>query len=120
VRILDTNLWVFGTLGTSDRAERLLDEIERGETVSAVNAYMIQEALEAFDRTPGLSPSERDEVKTQLLARVTGLQPKDVPTLVLAFQHREREPVVLTNDSGFASFTPDGYNLEEITVEHVE
>ncbi len=114
MKILDTNLWVFGTLGTNCRAERLLDEIERGETVSAINAYMLQEALEAFDRTPGLTAAERDDVKTlfltrlarmtglieapssrdvvdslldqrrsavqtRLLARITDLQPKDVP-----------------------------------------
>ena len=155
MKILDTNLWVFGTLGANDRADRLLDEIERGETDSALNAYMVQEALEAFDRTPGLSPRERDEVKTlfltrltrmtglveapssrdvvdslldqrrsavqtQLVARVTGLQPKDVPVLVLAFRHREREPRVLTNDAGFASFASDAHNLGEITIEHVE
>ena len=155
MKILDTNLWVFGTLGDNDRAERLLDEIERGETESALNAYMVQEALEAFDRTPGLSPRERDEVKTlfltsltrmtglveapssrdvvdslldqrrsavqtQLVARITGIQPKDVPILALAFRHREREPVVLTNDIGFASFAPDTHNLGEITIEHVE
>ncbi|WP_245549681.1 hypothetical protein [Natronococcus occultus] len=58
MKILDTNLWVFGTLGTNDRAERLLDDIERGETVSAINAYMVQEALNAFDRTPGLTARE--------------------------------------------------------------
>jgi len=34
VKILDTNLWVFGTPGTNDRTERLLDDIERGGTVS--------------------------------------------------------------------------------------
>lgn len=155
MKILDTNLWVFGTLGTNGRAERLLDEIERGETVSAISAYMLQEALEAFDRTPGLTAEERDDVKTlfltrltrmtgliealssrdvvdslldqrrsavqtQLLARITELQPKDVPILVLAFKHREREPVLLTNDAAFASFSPDEYNLTEITIEHVE
>jgi len=155
VKLLDTNLWVFGTLGTNTRAERLLDEIERGQTTSAINAYMVQEALEAFDRTPGLSAAERDDVKTlfltrltrmtglieapssrdvvdslldqrrsavqtHLLARITGLQPKDVPILVLAFKHREREPVLLTNDAEFASFSPTEYNLTEITVEHAE
>lgn len=155
MKLLDTNLWVFGTLGVNDRAEHLLDEIERGETVSAINAYMVQEALEAFDRTPGLTAEERDEMKTlflarltwmtglieapssrdvvdslldqrrsavqtRLLARITELQPKDVPILVLAFKHREREPVLLTNDAGFASFSPSEYNLREITVEHVE
>ncbi|ELY27149.1 hypothetical protein C500_14985, partial [Natrialba magadii ATCC 43099] len=71
MKILDTNLWVFGTLGTNDRAERLLDDIERGETVSAINAYMVQEALNAFDRTPGLTARERDELKTLFLTRLT-------------------------------------------------
>lgn len=155
MKILDTNLWVFGTLGTNDRAERLLDEIERGEAVSALNAYMVQEALDAFDRTPGLTPEERDELKTLfltrltrmtglveapssrdvtdsllderrasvhtlLLARVLDIQPKDVPILVLAFDHRDREPTVLTNDGEFASFDPTEHDLREITVEHVE
>ncbi|MFO7832890.1 MAG: hypothetical protein R6V31_02245 [Halohasta sp.] len=131
MNILDTNLWVFGTLGTNDRAVRLLDEIEQGSTISAISAYMVQEALNAFDRTPGLSTSDRDELKTlfltrltrmtglieapssrdfaagvlderrstvqtQLLARVTGVQPKDIPILVLAFKHRDRGPTVLT------------------------
>jgi len=155
VKILDTNLWVFGTLGTNARAERLLDDIEHGETVSAINAYTVQEALEAFDRTPGLTPEERDEVKTlfltrltrmtglieapssrdvvdslldqrrsavstQLLSRIVGLQPKDVPILVLAFKHRDREPVILTNDAEFASVTLSDHNLPEISIQHVE
>lgn len=155
MKILDTNLWVFGTLGTNARAERLLDDIEHGETVSAINAYMVQEALEAFDRTPGLTPEERDEVKTlfltrltrmsglieapssrdvvdslldqrrsavstQLLSRIVGLQPKDVPILVLAFKHRDRDPVILTNDAEFASMTPSDHNLSGISLRHVE
>ncbi|MDY6819438.1 MAG: hypothetical protein SVG88_12315 [Halobacteriales archaeon] len=155
MKILDTNLWVFGTLGTNARAERLLDKIEHGETVSAINAYMIQEALEAFDRTPGLTPEERDELKTlfltrltrmtglieapssrdvvdslldqrrsavhtQLLSRIIGLQPKDVPILMLAFKHREHGPVILTNDAEFASVTPSDHNLPEISIQHVE
>lgn len=155
MKILDTNLWVFGTLGTNARAERLLDEIERGETVSAVNAYMVQEALDAFDRTPGLGAERRDELqtlfltrltrmtglveapssrdvaesllderrsspRTRLVARVTGIQSKDVPILALAFEHREHEPNVLTNDAEFASFEPGKHNLSEVTIEHVE
>ena len=71
MKILDTNLWVFGMLGTNERAERLLDDIERGETVSAINAYMVQETLNAFDRTPGLTARERDELKTLFLSRLT-------------------------------------------------
>lgn len=155
MKILDTNLWVFGTLGTNTRAARLLDEIEHGKTVSEINAYMVQEALNAFDRTPGLTASERDEVKTffltrltrmtglleapssrdiadsllderrahtqtQLLARITGVQPKDIPILVLGFEHRDREPTVLTNDADFAAFAPTEYTLPELGLEHIE
>lgn len=155
MKILDTNLWVFGTLGTNDRAERLLDAIDRGETTSAISAYMVREALNAFDRTPGLTDAERDEVKTlfltrltrmtglveapssrdvtdsllderrsnvhtRLLGRVLDVQAKDVPILVLAFEHLDRDPVVLTNDAEFASLRPDAHNLPEISIEHVE
>lgn len=154
MKILDTNLWVFGTLETNDRATRLLDEIERGETVSAINAYMIQEALEAFDRTPGLTGQERDELKTlflarltrmtglieapssrdvsesllderranvrtRLLSRVLGIQSKDVPILVMAFEHRDRHPTVLTNDAAFADFEPTEFDLDELALEYV-
>ncbi|MCU4800997.1 hypothetical protein OB920_11520 [Halobacteria archaeon HArc-gm2] len=76
MKILDTNLWVFGTLGTHGRATELLDEIERGNVTSAINAHMVQEALDAFDRTPGLSTTQRDAFKTEFLARLvrmTGL-----------------------------------------------
>ena len=70
MKILDTNLWVFGTLGTHDQAEMLLDRIESGKVTSAINAYMLQEALEAFDRTPNLSATERDGFKTVFLSRL--------------------------------------------------
>jgi len=155
VKLLDTNLWVFGTLGTNARAEQLLTDIERGEITSAINAYMIKEALAAFDRTPGLTGAERDEIRTlfltrlsrmtglveapatgdltesllaerranvhtQLIAALTSIQPKDVPILVLAFSHRDREPTVLTNDSDFAAFTPSDHGLPRIRLEHVE
>jgi len=154
VKILDTNLWVFGTLRTHSRATTLLEEIERGDTISAINAYMVQEALGAFDRTEALSAADRDTVKTHLLtrlgrmtglieapssrdiresliderrsapvvrtlARVCDIQPKDVPILVLAFKHRQREPTILTNDESFAELQPGRYSLPEITVQHV-
>lgn len=151
--ILDTNLWVFGTLGTDQRAESLLDDIERGRQVSAINAYMLEEALAAFDRVPGLSPRERDDVKTtfctrltrmtglldapssrdvsdtiltehrrathvQLLGRVLDVQPKDVPILVLAFSHTDREPTILTNDASFAELVPADHRVPEIGITH--
>lgn len=155
MRVLDTNVWVFGTLGTHERAVTLLDEIESGETTSAINAYMVQEALDAFDRTPGLSATQRDTLKTQfltrlvrmtglveapssrdvsssvletrrsatrtqLIARILDIQPKDVPILVLAFDHSEREPTILTNDEKFATLVPAQHNLPRISVEHIE
>ncbi len=48
MRILDSNHWVFGMLQTNDRAMTLLDEIDRGETTSAINASIVQEVLAAF------------------------------------------------------------------------
>lgn len=154
MKILDTNLWVFGTLRTNEQAADLLDEIDRGETTSAINAYMVQEALAAFDRTQSLSSADRDAVKTnflvrltrmtglleapssrdvsesllreqrsasavQTLSRVCGIQAKDVPILVLAFEHRDREPTILTNDESFAALEPAAHSLPEISIEHV-
>jgi hypothetical protein len=154
VKIPDTNLWVFGTLQTNERAVGLLEEVDRGETVSAINAYIVQEALAAFDRTEALTPAERDAVKTafltrltrmqglleapssrdvsesllrerrsapavRTLARVCEIQPKDAPILVLAFDHRDRRPTILTNDESFAAFQPEAHSLPEITIEYV-
>lgn len=154
MKILDTNLWVFGTLQTNDRAADLLAAIDRGETTSAINAYMVQEALAAFDRTQSLSAADRDAVKTKFLTRLTrmtglleapssrdvsdsllreqrsapavrtlaricAIQPKDVPILVLAFEHRERDPTILTNDASFAELEPAAHSLPELTIEHV-
>lgn len=154
MKILDTNLWVFGTLQTNDRAAELLSEIDRGETVSAINAYMAQEALGAFERTQSLSSVDRDAAQTKFLARLTrmtglieapssrdvheslvrerrsapaiqtlaricGIQPKDAPILVLACEHADRTPTILTNDASFAELQPASYSLPEITIEHV-
>jgi len=76
VKVLDSNLWVFGTLGTNARAERLL-------------------------------------------ARVLAVQPKDVPLVVLAFAHADREPTILTNDESFAGLAPADHGAPELSVEHV-
>lgn len=154
MKILDTNLWVFGTLQTNERAVGLLEEIDRGDTTSVITAYMVQEALAAFDRTEALTSAERDTVKTafltrltrmrglleapssrdvsesllrerrsapavRTLARICGIQPKDVPILVLAFDHRDRRPTILTNDESLADFQPAAHSLPEITIEHV-
>ncbi|MEZ3144306.1 hypothetical protein [Halobaculum sp. MBLA0143] len=69
--VLDSNLWVFGTLEANDRAEHLLDEIEAGSTTSAPSAYMLEEVLSAFDRVPGLSGAERDRLVTAFCRRLS-------------------------------------------------
>lgn len=154
MQILDSNLWVFGILGTHERTVSLLDRIDRGETRSALSGYMVQEILDALATPSLLTPTERDRVQsaflerlpgmaglieapsyrdvaaellqerrrateTQLLARILDIQAKDVPILVLAFRHVEREPTVLTNDQTFAECAPADHNLPEITIEHV-
>lgn len=154
MKILDTNLWVFGTLRTNERATKLLAEIERGEETSAISAHMVQEAVDAFDRTDSLTASERDRVKTafltrltrmtglvdapssrdasesflqefraasavRLIARICEIQPKDVPILLLAFEHEDRNPAILTNDASFAAFDPADHRLDAIPIELV-
>lgn len=57
MKLLDTNLWVFGTLRTNERAVDLLGGIERGETTSAINAYIVQEAIAERGVPPGAPPS---------------------------------------------------------------
>lgn len=154
MKILDTNLWIFGTLGTHERAVDLLASIDRGETTGTLDAYIVQEILDAL-ATPGLlTPSECDRVQTaflerlpgmiglieapshrdiaadvvtdsrqatevKLLAQVLDIQPKDVPILVLAYRHADREPTILTNDEAFAACVPAEHNLPEIAIEHV-
>ena len=155
MKILDTNLWVFGTLGTNERAVEVLDAIEHGEMIAAINAYIVQEALAAFDNLRSLSPAERDDVKTlfltrlsrmtglieapssrdvagsllderrsathiRLLARVLDIQPKDIPIVVRAFDHSDRDPTILTNDAAFAALDPAAHNLPPISIEPVE
>jgi hypothetical protein len=38
---------------------------------------------------------------------------------VLAFEHRDREPTILTNDESFAELEPAAHSLPEISIEHV-
>lgn len=152
--ILDSNLWVFGLLDRNDRAATTLDDIQHGETVSAINAYMVQEVLNAFSRIPQFSPAQRDTAQTAFLERMhqmTGLveapssrdmtdaildetrnniyvrfigqsldiQPKDVPLLILAYKHAERDPTILTNDKAFAECVPENHHHPTIAIEYV-
>jgi hypothetical protein len=62
----------------------------------------------------------RSGTRTRLLARALDIQPKDVPIVVLAFEHVEREPTILTNDEAFAAFAPGSHSLGELSIEHVD
>lgn len=97
MKILDSILWVFGMLGTHELAISLLDEIDRGETRSALSAYMVQEILDAFATPTLLSPPERDRVQTAFLERLPGMVGLiDAPTYhdvaVEVIQERRRAP----------------------------
>ena len=77
------------------------------------------EAPSSRDVSDALLGEQRSAPAVQALARVCGIQPKDVPILVLAFEHRDREPTILTNDESFAELEPAAHSLPEITIEHV-
>ena len=62
---------------------------------------------------------QRSASAVQILARVCGIQAKDVPILVLAFEHRDREPTIPTNDESFAELKPAAHSLPEISIKHV-
>lgn len=77
------------------------------------------EAPSSRDVADSLLDDRRASSQTQLIAQITGIQPKDVPIVVLAFEHRDREPTIMTNDEALARFDPLAYNLPELTLEHV-
>ena len=77
------------------------------------------EAPSSREVSDALLREQRSAPTVQTLARVCEIQPKDVPILVLAFEHRDREPTILTNDASFAGLEPAVHSLPEITIEHV-
>lgn len=76
------------------------------------------EAPSSRDVYDSLLDERRSDDHIHLLSKTLGIQRKDVPILVLAYRHYDREPVVLTNDSDFADFSPSEYNLSKIDIEH--
>jgi hypothetical protein len=77
------------------------------------------EAPSSRDASDALLREQRSAPAVRTLARVCGIQPKDVPILVLAFEHRDREPTILTNDESFAKLEPAAHSLPEISIEHI-
>jgi hypothetical protein len=77
------------------------------------------EAPSSREVSESLLREQRSASTVQTLARVCGIQAKDVPVLVLAFEHRDCEPTIPTNDESFAEFEPAAHSLPEISIEHV-
>ena len=55
----------------------------------------------------------------QMLSRTLGIQPKDVPVVVLAWQWKEAGPSIFTADKPFAEFSPPDHGLPEISSVYV-
>ncbi|MEZ3144305.1 hypothetical protein [Halobaculum sp. MBLA0143] len=69
--------------------------------------------------TDRLLEETRAATHTQLLSAVLGVEAKDVPILVLAYRHADREPTILTNDESFARLDLTRQGVPEIEIEHV-
>lgn len=55
-----------------------------------------------------------------MMSRIIGVEAKDIPILVSAWQHREDEPTVFTADRPFSRFEPLNYGLDELSIEQVD
>lgn len=87
MKILDSNLWVKGTLKTNQTAVELLEAVEDGQIMTAMNEYILAETLAAFDRV--LTGHQHDQVLTAFLRRLHTMEglrevpsgkPNDPPT----------------------------------------
>ncbi|MFD1514415.1 MULTISPECIES: hypothetical protein [Halomarina] len=61
----------------------------------------------------------RTEPSTVLLGKLLGIQPKDVPIFLQAYNNRFEKPHILTDDSDFAQVSPAEYGLSTISIEDV-
>lgn len=102
------------SLSSADR-----DAVKTGFLTRLTRMTGLIEAPSSRDVNKSLLREQRSAPAVQTLARVCGIQAKDVPILVLAFEHRTREPTVLTNDESFAELEPTAHSLPEISIEHV-
>lgn len=58
----------------------------------------------------------RSSPTVEMLSRVLGVQAKDVPILVLAWQVRDDSPTIFTEDKPFAEFDPAAHDLPEMEI----
>lgn len=115
----------------------MIEEIRQGLYRSTrVDGPEIDEALTNFfiliQRCDGITTTfDDDELRnmdlsevrkrpsTQLLSHLLGIQGKDVPIFLLAYQYRYDRPHILTDDGGFGELSPAIFGLQNITVEEL-
>lgn len=61
----------------------------------------------------------RNRPHNQLLSQLLGVQTKDVPVLTIAYDYYHRNPLVLTDDSGFGRLDTAAAGLPNITIEEL-
>ena len=74
------------------------------------------EAPSSRDFADSLLDERRTNVHTRLLSRIISVQSKDIPIIVLAFEHRTRELTILTNDGDFAAFPQVNTTFPKLTL----
>ena len=79
MRILDSNLWVFAFTGTNRRAANFVEDAISRETEIVLDAYIVNEVLEAFERSTLLRGEETSEAMSHFLklVRVTAVIVQD-------------------------------------------
>jgi len=70
MRILDSNLWVFAFTGTNRRAANFVEDAISRETEIVLDAYIVNEVLEAFERSTLLRGEETSEAMSHFLRLV--------------------------------------------------
>jgi hypothetical protein len=63
---------------------------------------------------------QRNRPAITMLAQILAIQAKDVPILITAFEHRDQQPTILTNDTSFAEFDPSAHGLSDLSLQHIE
>lgn len=70
MRILDSNLWVFAFTGTNRSAANFVEDTISCETEIVLDAYIVNEVLEAFERSTVLPGAETSEAMSHFLKLV--------------------------------------------------
>ncbi|QCS42134.1 hypothetical protein [Natrinema versiforme] len=102
---------------TTIESETRDDAIQRFSAL-LYNCRAIRSCPQAEIRDMDLE-AERAESYNKAIGDLAKIQPKDVPIFTLAYQTKDQQPTVCTDDESFAEFSPSEYGLDEISIEHV-